>query len=1259
VTADLTAITTVGGLLPVDLLARIAAGDSDLPAIKASDYGLAATERTREAISRSWNRLSGLWQAFDDRLAALPDDDPATTPTRELWILPLLDELRFAGVTLSAGIEIDGRGYPISHMAGVVPIHVLGAGTRLDVRTPGRAGAAQLSPHALVQEYLNRSDDHLWGIVTNGRRLRLLRDSTSLTKQAYVEFDLEAIFSEGLFADFTTLWMTMHGTRFTGERPEECVLEQWLSVGHERGVRALDHLRDGVKTAIERLGAGFISHPGNGVLRERLRSNDLDTQDYYRQLLRVVYRLLFLIVAEERGLLHPPDAPAGVRQRYDQHYSISRLRRLAERRRGTAHSDRWEGIKVVTAALGSLEGQPALGLPALGSLLWASSSTSDLTGAQLSNADLLAAMRSLALVEDPDTRRNRRIDYRNMGTEELGSVYESLLELEPAIRLDAGSFQLTNTGGERRDTGAHYTPPTILAKVLDFALDPQIAQRLRRPNPEAALLDLRVLDPAVGSGHFLIAAGHRIARALAQVRTGEQEPAPEIQRQAFRDVVARCLYGVDVNPMAVELAKVALWLEALDPGKPLSFLDHHIRWGNSLLGVPVGSTVLRNRALVDRQREDLAGQVRVLEKRIATVANDRDASRELTHELRSVQRQREKVAYDSWADAIPSDALKAVEEEDDRTLARMMIRDNKRERQSRQLQLGLDTLELELPQDVVEEFSELARGAENSVIEVTARAERYRELTESVAYAHALQLADLWSSVWFWPKSEPYMPVPTQGVFERVSTNPTEIETATTQRVAAISSKWALFHFELAFPEVFSVQRGGFDVIVGNPPYLGGFRITEIYGRRYSHFLKSNTTNALGGVDLVVYFLRRSFDLLNPSGELAFLTTNTVAEGDSRSAGLGQITTECEGIIAGALHAGAFEGDPSVNTVVVHLTRDESRPRLLDGRPVSIIAPDLTDGDAREPQQLRANGGLAYQGSMPLGRGFILTKAEAEALVTADPSNAEVVRSLISAEDATDRPMCSPRRWIINFGDRSLDEAERYPLCLERVRELVKPQRDLDRRRSRRERWWQFGEKATGMYQAIQGLERVIVMPLVSKTMLPVWSEPMHTFTNKVVVFALQDDEDFAVISSGLHWIWAAKYAGSLVDRPTYTPTDCLLTFPFPPSRGELGPAGKQLHECRESVMLERGVGTTKLYNLVVDPECHDEDILTVRAAHVALDEAVARAYGWDDLIDRFDHGHHPTERFGLRWTVKPETQREIEQRLLDLNLARAAAERE
>ncbi|RRR68806.1 MAG: hypothetical protein EI684_17000 [Candidatus Viridilinea halotolerans] len=528
--------------------------------------------------------------------------------TRERWLLPLFQELGYGRLQIAKPVEVSSKSYALSHGWEHVPIHLVGCRVDLDRRTPGVAGAAKGTPHSLLQEALNGSSNHLWGFVTNGLRLRVLRDSVRLTRQTYVEFDLEAMFEGHVYADFVLLWLVCHQSRVEADRPELCWLERWSRAAHEQGSRALEQLRDGVEEAITALGCGFLRHSANGILRDRLRSGELTKQDYYRQLLRLVYRLLFLFVAEDRDLLLDPQSSPQARDRYRRYYSLASLRRLAERRLGTRHGDLYQRVRLVMRLLGSDDGEPALGLPALGGFLFSRNALPDLELAELTNHDMLDALRALAFIHDRHGRR--LVDYKHLGAEELGSVYESLLELHPLLHIDAPSFELQVAGGnERKTSGSYYTPDSLITCLLDSALEPVLDEAAHKSKSAEALLSLKIVDPACGSGQFLIAAAHRLARRLAGVRSGDEEPDPKTLRSALREVVGRCIYGVDINPLAVELCTVRLWMEALEPGKPLSFISHHIKCGNSLLGT---TPTLLIRGLPDAAFAPISGDDRAM-----------------------------------------------------------------------------------------------------------------------------------------------------------------------------------------------------------------------------------------------------------------------------------------------------------------------------------------------------------------------------------------------------------------------------------------------------------------------------------------------------------------------------------------------------------------------------------------------------------------------------------------------------------------------
>jgi len=785
-----TTITVAGQVLPADLLQRIADKDKELGGLGADSYHLSPSETISEATSRAWNKLVAAWGNFTLARSRLPANDPGTTVTRERWLLPLFQELGYGRLPASrSAVEIDGKGYAISHWWSSVPIHLVGAGVSIDKLSARIPGAARSSPHSLVQELLNRSEESLWGFVSNGLQLRILRDNQNLVRQAYVEFDLETMMEGDAYSDFVMLWLLCHQSRVEAEEPHAYWLEKWSQAAQERGVRALEHLREGVEEAISRLGTGFLAHRINGNLKEKLRSGLLNKQDYYRQLLRLVYRLLFLFVSEDRldekhrSLLFNPDATTEACERYRKFYSTKKLRGLAERRHGSRHSDLYAGLRLVMQKLGSDDGCSELGLPALGSFLFSETAIADLADCEIANHDFLDAVRALAFATDNQARR--QIDYKNLGSEELGSVYESLLELHPQLNVDAATFTLSTAAGhERKTTGSYYTHDSLVQCLLDSALDPVIRKRehdfiqLGYDSAASAILDLKVCDPACGSGHFLIAAAHRLAKRLASARTGDDEPSPEAVRHALRDVVGRCLYGVDVNPMAVELCKVSLWMEALEPGKPLSFLEHHIQFGNSLIG--------------------------------STPASLREG--------------------------IPDDAFKPIEG-DDPALCKEYKRQNKHERETRQQEMfdpaGEPWRQLgNLPTALIA----LEGIPDDKIAGIHEREERWHQLVRSNTYRYASLLADAWCAAFVWKKSKSSsLPYPiTEEVFRKIEANPFNVANGWMEiEIVRLAEQYQFFHWHLAFAEVFRASTnseeakynaaagwsGGFDVVLGNPPW--------------------------------------------------------------------------------------------------------------------------------------------------------------------------------------------------------------------------------------------------------------------------------------------------------------------------------------------------------------------------------------------------------------------------------------------------------
>jgi len=442
-----------------------------------------------------------------------------------------------------------------------------------------------------MQEYLNAEDAALWGIISNGSKLRILRDNVSLTRPSYIEADLDLIFSEELYSNFSALWLTIHATRLlpVDDRPSRCIIETWRIEAQETGERIRENLRVGVSESLRRFGNGFLKHPKNVNLRQTLRSGNLTPEDYFQQLLRLIYRLLFLFTAEDRNLLHTPTATKEQRDIFETGYSLAQLRKRTLRRRHyDKHQDLWQGLQTAFHALAL--GCAGLGLPALGGL-FRSDQCLDLDRAVISNQDLLAAIRSISFFQSKQSLS--RINYRDMGTEELGSVYESLLELQPFIDVENWRFRFIGDGSEkvkgykRKLTGSYYTSPTLVGELIKSTLEPVIDQTVESnlEDPCAAIMKLKVLDPSCGSGHFLLAAAHRLTTEIARIEYGTISPDEATRQHILREVVRHCIYGVDINPLAVELCKAALWIETVEPGKPLTFLDSHIIHGDSLVGI--------------------------------------------------------------------------------------------------------------------------------------------------------------------------------------------------------------------------------------------------------------------------------------------------------------------------------------------------------------------------------------------------------------------------------------------------------------------------------------------------------------------------------------------------------------------------------------------------------------------------------------------------------------------------------------------------
>ncbi|MFG7159726.1 Eco57I restriction-modification methylase domain-containing protein [Burkholderia pseudomallei] len=613
------AIRIEGGLIPADELTRLTLlADPKATEQTESHYRIARGLKLRDEIARDFKIALNLWQDFQ-ALRRRQDLQLHEVTVRE-WLLPLLrDVLHFHDVARCPAIEHAGHQYNIGHAgsSGRVPLVFAGLDQPLDVAAerfgesnPDTGRTRRRSPFMLAQEALNASDASLWALVSNGLSMRILRDNPSLTRPAYIEVDLEAIFTEELLADFSAFWLLAHASRFGSPEapPGDCPWERWRAAGQQAGVTVRGKLRDQVANALRALGTGFLSHPANRELRAALQNAEsrYDRQAFFEELLRLVYRLIFLATVEDRRdrssgerLIFAPDASDEAKTRYLTGYSLTWLRDRAIRRsQHDRHADLWQALTITFGALA--RGEAALGLPALGGLFEAVQCP-HLNAAELENRYLLAAVFELGWFRVDGSLS--RVNYRDMGPEELGSVYESLLELVPELQGlgQPGTARLAFAGDDAADastkgntrklTGSYYTPDSLVQELIKSALEPVIAQTVKThpERPVDALLAITICDPACGSGHFLLSAARRLADEVALHRAVvEREggaPTPADYRHALRDVVSRCIYGVDKNPMAIELAKTALWLEAYSPDRPLSFVDHHLRVGDALLGL--------------------------------------------------------------------------------------------------------------------------------------------------------------------------------------------------------------------------------------------------------------------------------------------------------------------------------------------------------------------------------------------------------------------------------------------------------------------------------------------------------------------------------------------------------------------------------------------------------------------------------------------------------------------------------------------------
>ena len=1218
-------IRVEGAILSPDILGQT----EDLPGQKASEFGLDPGTRVKDEIARCWADAQDYWRIFQRKLETVKEGSNATTETRNLWIVPLMGLLRYDIEYQARGTELDGRIYAISHRAtnrANTPVQIVGARDPAGLDKKPANAARRMSAHALVQEFLNLHDQ-LYGLVTDGHYLRLLRDSSRLVKQSYLEFDLDRIFTDGLFADFAVLYRMLHATRLplTNDDAAESLIERYHQDSLDQGARIRAGLSNAVEKAILDFANGFLKHADNEAIRAAVTSGELSASDYYQQLLRLIYRLLFLMVIEERDLVFPADAPGAQRDMHRRFYSVSRLRRLSEQRylADRRRHDLWLALQACFHLFEADGPGAKLGIAPLAGDLFSPQALGSLAGSTLGNDVLLGCLRSLGLYRHPDSGQLIRVNYAALNVEEFGSVYEGLLEYQPEFVGEGRELQFRfRLGDERAATGSHYTPDDLVQPLIRHSLDHLIADCRKAEDPETALLNLRVADIACGSGHILLAAARRIANELAVVRTGEEQPSPSAYRTALRDTIRQCVYGVDANPLAVELCKVALWLEAHIPGQPLNFLDHHIKCGNAIVGFA--------------RREELI-------------------------------------------QGVPMEAFKK-QPSDDKEVAASYRKKNKEDLKHVRQSAFDFTPDLGNHLDaVLYEWRRLSVLPESTPDQIDEKKERFAAFAHGEHAGLLRILADIPIAQFFVPKiTANEASLVTDGEFRGYWRGWLLPQGPSVDAARAMANQKRFFHWFLEFPEI--LDRGGFDCILGNPPYLGGQALSGKFGHAFCECMKWQYAPT-GLSELVVYFLRRIHELLRDGAFTAIITTNSIVDGNVRKDGLEQI------VAAGAQINMAVRGMkwPGAANLVVSLLAvhkgDWSGPRMLDNQPAQLINTFFEEGEElREPNAIVENRDSVFQGSIFLGDGFLLTQAEADRLRASDVRNAEVIMPIINGKELNNNPDQAPGRSIINFRDWPIERAQEYIEPFSIVNEKVKPCRAKQNRKRNREVWWIYAEHRPGLTRAIRHLPRCFAAAATTKHLNFSAMPTSQIFANTLYVFTTDRWDLFSVVQSTLHEVWARKYSGSLKQDLRYSPSNCFDTFAFPSGLWKtadpgLAETGERYHVHRKELMQSLRLGLTKTYNLFhardlspkmvgqVSKKDADtaaagfEALFELRRLHVALDIAVRDAYGWQDLD--LEHDFHEVETLPendrVRYTISPAARREVLKRLLAENQNRTA----
>lgn len=1146
----------------------------------------------------------------------------------------------------------------------------------LDTNAPEDTPGWRASPQARCERLLRGREQPI-GLLVTDRVIRLVYAPRG-ESSGHIDFRLADMVSVGGRPILGAFCMLLGADRLFQVAPNKR-LPAVLKESRKYQNTVSTKLAGQVLGALDDLVRGFEladADRGGELLRHAMAA---DPQHIYGGLITVLMRLVFLLYAEERDLL--PSDPVFVN-----HYSVGglfeKLRSDAGRNPDTMDQrfGAWARLVSLFRLVHDGGGDEHLHLPARRGSLFdpelypflegrAFRTITAVSGVQVPRVPdgvVWRVLEKLLLLD------GERLSYRALDVEQIGSVYEAMMGFElkrasaPSVAvgkkrvvvslqglLHAGGAEririlseeagcelagkaeqackaartvdeiaaalgkkivdgriipesglYLQPGEERRRSGSHYTPRSLTEPIVRTTLRPVLDAVGPRPTPEQ-ILALKVCDPAMGSGAFLVEACRQLGDALVEAwgmhRSTPSIPADEDPILHARRLVAqRCLYGVDKNPFAVSLAKLSLWLVTLAKDHEFTFLDHALRHGDSLVGL--------SRRQIARFHWAEEEQTTFLSWIVARAQASR-AERAKIREAGDGEQVAQRAAF--W------EAEGAIEP---------------------------------------------ARAAGDLVIEAFFGADKEKARVERVRGNAAL-------------------------LARAIAGDGAAITQVVSNRAAMRQAERPVvpFHWEIEFPEVWEGEGGGFDAIVGNPPFLGGKRISTVLGERNRDWLAALHPDASSNADLAAQFYRRVFSLLRPNGAFGLVATNTIAQGDTRAGGLASISKH-GGVIYDATRRLPWPGQAAVVVSVVHVMKGRLLgPARLDGKRVPKVTAFLfhAGGDS-DPVRLAGNVEGSFIGNYVLGMGFTFDDtnpdatsiAEMRRLIARDPRNAERIFPYIGGEEVNDSPTHAHRRYVINFGAMSEGESRAWPELMEIVERKVRPERARANRAAIRERWWQFAEKQPALHRAIAGLDRVLVIAQTSNTLAFAFVPSNCVFAHTLVVFPTSRANSLACLQSRAHQVWALFFAAKMKDDARYIPSDCFETFPFPSdwtSSPALEAVGQRYYEFRAALMVRNDEGLTATYNRFHDPAESDPEILELRRLHAEMDRAVLDAYGWTDIPtecefrldyeepeddDGDDGGRKRKKKKPWRYRWPEAVHDEVLARLLALNQQRAEEEK-